>query len=258
MDPGLRQRVRAGETALGVFIKTPSHQVAEVLARSGLDFAVIDAEHAPFDAPSVDRVLLGARATGLPCLVRPPDLTASFIGQCLDLGAAGILAPHVANPDSAHLVVSAVKYGAGERGFSPSTRAAGYGAGSAATYPASADAESSIWCQIEDAEALGRLDDIAAIDAVDCLFLGRADLALALGAEGPNDPKVRAAVVATVEAGRRRGRAIGIYVGGSAEIPDLLALGITVFVCGSDQSLLLAQGRRIRADFGRTSGETGR
>ena len=93
---------------------------------------------------------------------------------------------------------------------------------------------------------------------MDCLFLGRADLALALGAESANDPKVRAAVVATVEAGRRRGRAIGIYVSDGAEIPALLAMGITVFVCGSDQSLLLAQGRRIADDFGRASGETGR
>ena len=257
MNQPLRQRVRGGEVVLGAFIKIGDGQVAELLGRTGLDFAIIDAEHAPFDLTAIDRVVLGGLSAGLPCLVRPPDRTASFIGQCLDLGAAGVLAPHVTSEEAARGVVRAARYDSGHRGFSPSTRAGGYGAGGAAAYRDRADRETSIWCQIEDAEAIEHLDAIAAVDAVDCLFLGRADLALSLGVERQDDPKVVAAVRATAEAGRRHGRAVGVYIGDTSEIPDFLALGVTAFVCGSDQSWLLVQGRRNRGDLDEAVGGSG-
>jgi 2-keto-3-deoxy-L-rhamnonate aldolase RhmA len=245
MSQGLRGRIGAGERVLGAFIKTAHHQVGEVMGRAGLDFAVIDAEHAPFDAAGIDAVVLGAASAGLPCLVRPPDLAAGFINQCLDLGAAGILAPHVTDVEAARAVVAAAKYGAGQRGFSPSTRAGGYGTG-AAGYRARADAESCLMCQIEDAGALAHLDEIAAMDGVDCLFLGRVDLALSLGVERQDDPKMRDAVAATAAAAKDHGRALGVYVTDPAEIAAFAELGARVIICGSDQSWLLAQGRAAR------------
>ncbi|MHB8528903.1 MAG: HpcH/HpaI aldolase family protein [Caulobacteraceae bacterium] len=254
MVEGLRARVRGGEIVLGAFIKTAAHQVGELMGRAGLDFAIIDAEHAAFDLTAIDRVVLGGLAAGLACLVRPPDGNASFIGQCLDLGAAGVLAPHIAGAEAARRLVAAARYSGGRRGFSPSTRAGGYGAKDAAAHRRQADLEASLWCQIEDAEALAHLDAIAAVDEVDCLFLGRADLALSLGVERHDDPKVLAAVQATTKAARRHGRAVGVYIGDTAEMPALLAQGITVFACGSDQSFLLAQGRRNRADLERAIG----
>jgi len=89
---------------------------------------------------------------------------------------------------------------------------------------------------------------------VDCLFIGPADLALSLAAEGPRDPKVTAAIAAIAEAGRRHGRTVGIFVGGTEEIPALLKLGITVFVCGTDQSFILARARQIRKDLSEAVG----
>lgn len=253
MSKGLRERVRAGKVVLGAFIKSPSHDIGEVMALAGLDFAIIDAEHAPFDLGAIDRVVLGARSGGLPCLVRPPSLDAHFIGQCLDLGAAGVLAPHVSTPQKAKGVIAAAKYASGHRGYSPATRAGGQGLDPG--YLAGADAASSVWCQIEDAEAIDRLDEIAVLDDVDCLFLGRADLGLSLGAAGPDDPKLLAAVRATAEAGRRHGRAVGAYIGDTAEIPDLMALGLTLFACGADHGWLIAQGRRHRAELDRILAE---
>jgi 2-keto-3-deoxy-L-rhamnonate aldolase RhmA len=237
----LAKRVRAGEVVLGAFIKTPAHQVAEVMGRAGMDFAVIDAEHAAFSAGDLDRVILGALSAGLPCLVRPPDGSASFINQCLDLGAAGILAPHVADAAAAGELVAAAKYGPGRRGFSPSTRAGGFGA--AAGYRSQADVASTLWCQIEDAAALSCLDAIASMEGVDCLFLGRVDLALSLGVERQDDPKMRAAIAAVAEAAKRHGRALGVYVGDPGEIAAFRQLGASVIICGSDQSWLIAQGR---------------
>lgn len=246
MIEGFRNRVRAGEVVLGAFIKTAHHAVGEVMARSDIDFAILDAEHSPFDLEGIDRVVLGAAAAGLPCLVRPAGHWLPFVGQCLDLGAAGVLAPHVIDGATATSLAGAAKYGFGRRGFSPATRAGDYGTVPFAPYRARADAESSLWCQIEDAEALDHLDEIAAVDGVDCLFLGRADLGLSLGVESSDDPKMRAAILATAEAARRHGKALGFYLGDPAEFGALLELGATVMVCGADQSWLLSQGQAIR------------
>lgn len=241
-----RQTVRDGSVLIGTFIKTAAHQVPETIAASGLDFAIIDAEHAPFDSVTLDRMVMAGRGAGLPCLVRVPELAPAPIGQVLDLGAAGVVVPHVVTEQAAIRALAAAKYSGGQRGFSPSTRAGGYGTVDAGAYRIMADATSSVWCQIEDESALSNLDAIAAVDQVDCLFIGRADLALSLGVDSPRDPKVAAAVKATAEAGRRHGRTVGIFIGDTGEIPALLALGITVFVCGSDQSFMLGEGRRVR------------
>ena len=249
MTDGFRQAVRSGRTLIGVFIKTGSHQAVELVTKTGMDFAIVDAEHAPFDASLLDRMALAARAVNLPLLVRPPDLGASSIGQALDMGLGGVVAPHVDSAEAAQALLNASRYDRGHRGFSPSTRAGGYGAADARAYREAADANNSVWCQIEDASALPRLDAIAAVEDVDCLFLGRADLSLSLGVESQSDPKVVEAVRATAEAGRRHGRTVGIYIGSPAEIPDLKALGISVFVCGSDQSWLVGEGRRVRREF---------
>ncbi len=245
----LRERIRRREPILGTFLKSASHHVAEVLGRAGLDFIIADAEHAPFGIGEIDRVVLGARSADIPCFVRPADHSPAFIGQCLDLGADGIVAPHVVDGDRAADLVAAMKYARGQRGFSPSTRAAGFGGHAAGTQRVQADAHTSLWCQIEDEAALRRLDDIARTDGVDCLFVGRADLAMSLGAEGNGDPRLIDAVAAVAEAAQRNAVAFGIFVTDTSEIPQFLQLGASVFVCGSDQSYLIGQGRANRAAF---------
>lgn len=242
-----RTRVRRGDVQIGTFVKLASHQIPELLGISGLDFCVIDCEHAAFDAGTLDRMALASRAAKWPCLVRVSELDKVSIGQTLDLGFSGVMVPHVTSADAAMEAARAIRYRLGERGFSPSTRAAEYGATDARAYRQAADEQNSLWCQIEDAKALSQLDAIAAIDEVDCLFLGLADLVLSLNAESQKDRRVVEAVAATAEAGRRHRRAVGIHVGDMAEIPELLALGITTFVCGSDQTFLLAQARQIRS-----------
>lgn len=244
-----RQSVRSAKVLLGTFIKTASHQTVEILGVAGFDFAIIDCEHAPFGPGTLDVMALAARAAALPTLVRVPEIAPAAIGQALDLGFSGVVIPHVKGVDTASAALDAAKYARGARGFSPSTRAGNFGALASSDYRATADSETSVWCQIEDQSALAQLDAIAAIDDVDCLFLGRADLAQSLNVESQSHPLVAEAVAATAAAGVRHGRAVGIFISDVAEVPDLLALGITVFVCGSDQSLLRAQGRKIRNDL---------
>ena len=104
-----RQTVRDGSVLIGTFIKTAAHQIPEVIAASGLDFAIIDAEHAAFGSETLDRMIMAGRGAGLPCLVRVPELASAPIGQVLDLGAAGVVVPHVATDEAAMRPVAMVR-----------------------------------------------------------------------------------------------------------------------------------------------------
>jgi 2-keto-3-deoxy-L-rhamnonate aldolase RhmA len=238
-------RTRLGEPLIGTFLKSASHQAAELLGLAGLDCIVVDAEHAPFGPGDLDRIALAARGTGCPTLVRVPTIDPGLINTCLDLGMAGIVVPHVRSVEDARDAVAAATY-AGRRGFSPSTRAAAYGLRGAAAHRVASDRTVTVWAQIEDREALDHLDAIAAVDGIDCLFVGRADLALSLGVEDTTHPSVAAALAAVAAAAEGAGKAAGLFVPGIEELPARLREGFTCFVCGSDQSFLLQGARRLK------------
>jgi 2-keto-3-deoxy-L-rhamnonate aldolase RhmA len=248
MADTLRARLHAGESILGTFVKTPSHVVLEVLGLAGLHCAVIDAEHAPIGLDALDTMLLGARAVGLPALVRVPGHEPGFINSCLDAGASGVLVPHVRSAEEAAAAVAACRY-SGVRGFSPSSRAGFYGTRPAAEHRTVSDNTTNVWCQIEDEAALAALPSIAAVPGVDCLFIGPADLALSMGLAGPGDPRLWPAIEAVAKAGRDAGVPVGMFVGEMSQVATLRTLGMRAFLVGSDQSLLAAQARSLLTDF---------
>lgn len=176
----LRERLVAGESLFATFVKTTSHQTVEVLAATGLDTLVLDAEHAPFGPESLDRSLLAARACSLPVLVRVPYPRGAAIQQALDMGAAGVMVPHVDSAAIALEVVRAARYG-GTRGYSASPRAGGYGQRGMAEHLRLSDAHTAVLVQIESGEAVAQVREIAAVPGVDCLFIGPADLAVSIG-----------------------------------------------------------------------------
>ena len=90
-----RELLARGGDLFGVFAKTSSHQAIEVLGRTGVDYIVIDAEHAPFGPGELDICLLAAVANGLSVIVRVPELNKAVILTSLDLGAAGVMIPHI-------------------------------------------------------------------------------------------------------------------------------------------------------------------
>ncbi|WP_259276329.1 aldolase/citrate lyase family protein, partial [Raoultella terrigena] len=130
-------------------------------------------------------------ACALPVLVRVPYPRAAAVQQALDLGAAGVMVPHVDDARIAAEVVRAARYGqGGARGFSNSSRAGGYGARGMAEHLRASDAHTTVIVQIESAQAVAEASAIAAVPGVDCLFVGPADLAVSLGAQGLDDPRV--------------------------------------------------------------------
>lgn len=233
----LKQRLRAGERLSGVFVKTAHHQIVEVLARTGLDFIVLDAEHAPFDRADLDRCLMASHLGGLPALVRIPSTHAEWILSVLDMGATGIMAPHISSAEAARNLVAAAKY-EGARGFSTSHRAGGYGRADFAAYQEAADRETVVIAQIEDREAIDDIDSIMAVDGVDCAFIGRADLMTSYGVDSLDDRKVAEAVSLICQSANQHDRRIGLFLGSPEMVDTFSEAGANLFVVGSDQSLL--------------------
>lgn len=234
----LRERLRGGELLAGTWVKTPHPHVVEVLALGKLDLLVLDAEHASFGRDSLDACLLAARAGGKPALVRPASSAPEQILQALDGGAGGVIVPHIRSADEAREMVRACHYGPGGRGFAGSSRAAGYTTLGMAKHRERARGIVVI-AQIEDAEALDEIDDIAAVEGLDALFVGRADLTISMGMDSSDDPAVVTAVERICAAGRRADCPVGMFLSRTSDIANWRGQGATLFILQSDQEFLL-------------------
>lgn len=244
-----RQRLLSGEPLLGTWIKAPSLMVAEVLSVSPMDCLCLDAEHAPFDRAALDAMILAMRAAGMPSLVRVPKATPEQVLNVLDCGATGVVAPHVTSVADAEAFARMSRYGAGGRGYAGSTRAAGYTTSPMGANLERGNAQSVTIAQIEDLPALDAIGEIAQVDGIDCLFVGRIDLTVALGAASPAAPEVIEAVESICAAGKRHGRRIGMFVGDLSEIPRWREAGASLFLLQSDINFLLDGARRLRETF---------
>ena len=224
---------------VGTWIKTPSPIVTEVLSRTRLATLCLDAEHAPFDRRDLDLCVMAARSRDMPVLVRTPSAAPHHILNTLDIGAAGVIAPHVTSADEARALVKACQFGPGGRGYAGSTRAADYTGRTMSEHVASSRDSTVVVAQIEDAEAIEAIDAIAAVEGVDCLFIGRADLTISLGASSSSEQRVIDAALRVVDAGRKHGRAVGSFVGDLKEIPFWRERGVSFFLLESDHTFLL-------------------
>ena len=227
----------ASKPTIGTFVKTDSPQVVEVLGVCGLDYLLLDAEHAPFDRNAMDRMLLAARAAQVPMLVRIADHREATILSALDLGAAGIVVPHVDRATDAAKAVAAARYVGGRRGFSGSPRAGGYGSLAIDRAIAAGDA-SLIICQIESAAAVAAVEEIAAVPGLAGLFVGRADLALSLGVDDWRGPDIMSAATRTIQAATTHRIPVVVAADNVEDVRMFSSMGALSFVYASDQSLL--------------------
>ena len=243
--PAFKERLAARELLVGTFVKTPSPIVVEVLALTGLDCICIDAEHAPFDRAAIDGCVLAARAEGMDLLVRVPATASEHVLNALDCGAAGVVAPHIRSAEEARALVAMSRYGHAGRGYAGSSRAARYTTRPMAEHLAASAARTVVIAQIEDPEAVDAIEEIAAVDGIDALFVGRADLTVAYGADSADAPHVVAAVAAVCAAGMRHGRPVGMFLARPTDAPLWRKQGASLFLLESDHTFLLAGARRL-------------
>lgn len=247
--PSFVDRFRGRLPLLGTFIKTPTSHASEILGDVGLDFVVVDQEHAPIDRGAIDQIMLGCRASGIAGLVRVAAPTASDILSVLDCGATGVLVPHVNSVAKAREIAAASRYRGGVRGFSNSPRAGRYGGVGMHDHIAAQDAGVAVLAMIEDAEAVDAIDDILAVPGLDGIFIGRGDLTVSMQANSMKDPPVRDAVSRILAAAQRAGKPVCVMVASIEEAQDFAKEGASAFIISSDQGLMRLGALRLRRDF---------
>ncbi len=246
-----RTRLRNRERLVGTLVKTTSPHVVDVLGRAGLDYLILDGAPAAFERHDIDVAMRAARTVHCPLLVRVPNTRADTLLDALDLGAAGVLAPHVRSVADATHVLAACRYRDGARGFSTTAPPGDWGAMTMPGLAQPAEAATAVLCQIQGRDAVDAVVDIAALDGLDGLFIDLADLTTAYGATHAADGAVTTAVERVCAAGRSAGRAVGIGLPDVLDLETYEALGITLFLIGSDQTMLGVQGAALATRFRR-------
>ncbi|MEV6171693.1 aldolase/citrate lyase family protein [Streptomyces sp. NPDC051954] len=181
----IRTRLDAGEPAFGLAVQLPSPDIVEIAGQVGYDYTWIDAEHGSFGLSEIRELIRAADAVGIDSVVRVPDHSPSFIQRVLDLGATGIMAPHVRTADEARALASAARYSPkGIRGACPSVRSVGHITTDWPHDAARANDDVFVFGLIEDIEGIENLDSIARDGGLDGLLFGPFDLSMALGLNG--------------------------------------------------------------------------
>lgn len=232
----LKQRLYSGHKALGCWLATGNPMAAEIIALAGYDFIMIDHEHGPADVMGAVGVLQAISASDSTSLLRVPWNDPVYIKRALDIGTEGIMVPMIETAAEARAAVAACRYPPeGNRGVATSiVRATDYGL-SEDDYVQSVNDNLVILCQIESLKAIDNIEEIAATEGVDVLFVGPADIAADIGLRGQlGHPEVKETLARAEAAIKGAGKLMGTVPRAGLDAPALFEMGYDMVSGGSD------------------------
>jgi 4-hydroxy-2-oxoheptanedioate aldolase len=235
----MKQKLREGQSVFGGLLRTPEPSLVEVLGYAGYDYVVLDAEHGAHSFEALDTLILSAYASNVTPIVRINDNTPGLIMRVLDLGAQGVLVPHIRNADDARRAVSAALYPPdGSRGIGPN-RGSQFGAIPNDEYFKSINQEVAVMLMMEEAGAVEAIDAITDVKGITALSIGLSDLSGSLGVPGQADhPSVQAAVDKLMSMAARKGIPVSLSVRGVEEVRDALKRGARLASIGTLETVL--------------------
>jgi 2-keto-3-deoxy-L-rhamnonate aldolase RhmA len=238
----LIEKLRDGRRALGTFIFSTDPSNTEIAGLAGLDFAIIDTEHAPLDIAAVTAHVRAAAATGISALVRVGSDDPAVVARFLDAGAQGIVLPHIGlNERATATALDALRYAPdGARPTCTGVKSATYGLGSFADHAARSNREVLSIGLVEDIPVVDRIEELLASHRVDAVMPGPADLATSMGLHGQQaHPDVQAAVRRVIEAGNAADRVkVGVYVSEPTAAAAWAGVDIDFLVLSIDHRVL--------------------
>lgn len=246
----LRERVLNRELLFGTFLNLGSSITAEIAGRAGFDWVLVDLEHGAGNRNELLYQLQAIESTPAVPFVRIAWNDPILFKQVLDLGASGIMVPYVQTVDEARRAVAAMRYPpAGNRGVAVMNRACTFGPGFNDYFEAASSNLVTI-LQVETAETIRNIEQIAAVDGADVLFIGPMDLSVGLGiAQQWGHPDLRDALKKVVNACKKFGKAAGMIVMNENQIEQAITDGFTVVAYGSDSSAVVKGLQSIASSF---------
>ena len=249
MNPGswespIKRAFTEGRPVVAATITTPSVEAAAQAAGMGFDFLWIEMEHSPITLETLRQMVLATRGLHALPFARVPVNELWMAKRVLDAGVSGVMFPFTSTPELARQAVAACHY--------PPLGRRGSGANLARfTWPGdgeyfdSADRNVTVICIIEEQRAVERIDEIAATEGVDVLFIGTSDLSFSLGLRGDQGhPKVQDAVAKVVDAARRHGKVVGRPAGTPELVSQYFEQGFRLFQGPTELGLMAAGARQ--------------
>ena len=253
-DNPVKRRLMQGESVLGTMVFeffTPG--TPQILRAAGADFAIFDMEHSGVGMDAIKMMMAASRGIGLVPMVRVPATEYHFIARVLDIGAMGLMVPMVESVEQARAIVAATRYPPqGRRGAAFGVAHDHYEAGAVTDKIAAVNERTFVMAQIETAKGAEAVDAIAAVDGIDCVWLGHFDLTNFMGIPGEFEhPRYLEAVDAIVAAARAHGKVAGMMAADVTWARRYRERGYTVIAYGLDHLLLqgaLREGLRALRD----------
>ena len=249
MKNKLKEKLERGERTIGTFFESGSTAVIESLGLTGLDYAVIDTEHGPFEAESVGEYVCAAERRGLTPLARVKDISRPAILKLLDVGAKGLIIPQVKTVEDVKEVVRYGKYSPiGERGVA-GQRANAFGfdmGGSLEDMFRNANEETMLIPQCETVECLNDIEAVASVKGVSGIFIGPYDLSTAMKISGQfMRPEFLSALKKIINACHSCGKFVMIYCDNAVKANEYFSMGVDSAAVGLDIGIMIGAYRRI-------------
>jgi len=237
----MREMLATRDVKVGTFVAefaTPG--IGYILKAAGCDFVGFDMEHSGLEFETMRALLRFAEAAGLATMVRPPSKQYHDIARTLDIGAEALMAQMVSTAEEAREIVAFMKYPPkGKRGVTVEHYYDRFAAGPLGPKLGAANQATALFALIETGQGVANADAIAAVDGVDCLWLGHVDLSVDLGIAGAyDDPRMMEAVTRVAAASRKHGKSFAWGVDTIGKLEDMRRLGADFINYGGDVSLL--------------------
>ena len=244
-----KRALKANKAQIGLWSSLSSNYSVEVIAGASFDWILLDCEHSPNDLESVLTQLQAAAPYPTHPVVRVPWNDMVNIKRVLDVGAQSLLIPYVSTAEEAKAAVAHTRYPpAGVRGVAGTTRATRFGR--VKDYAKRAHEEICVLVQVETQAAVDNIEAICAVDGVDGVFIGPADLHASLGHTGEiANPAVKPLIDEAIRRIRKKNKAPGILTPNEADAKHWLGCGALFVAVGADVGILARGAEALAAKF---------
>lgn len=248
----VKEKLLKGERPIGTFEETGSQYVVEALGYTGLDYIIIDNEHAPTDIETSVVAIKNCELNGLTPIARVRNISRDAVLKLLDVGAQGLIVPYVKTIEECKNLVAYGKYPPiGQRGFSTSRKDGfGYKLGlSVADEMKYYNDEVLLIPQCETKEAFDQIEEIVNIDGIDGIFIGPYDLSISLGVPGDFDCDIfKNAVKRIVEVVHKANKFVIMFAGNNEKVKEAYDFGIDSVAYSLDPAVLIEAYKKIVND----------
>jgi 4-hydroxy-2-oxoheptanedioate aldolase len=234
----LKEKLKKGQSVIGTWCILPSPQLVNVLAKAGLDFILIDMEHAPTGFETAQLMIEAAESEGCEAIIRVPNNDEIGVLRALDIGASGVIVPHIESVIDRENAMSYIKYPpVGIRGFSPYTKTGHYHSRPEHTKIENDKTLSGII--VEGMSGIKDYEKIIDDPALDLVYLGAYDLSVALGIPGDvNNPKIKEMQKFCTEKAREKNKAAGGIFHSETDLAYFKKIGVQFLCYKVDTSII--------------------